>query len=140
VCDYRRGFGLDIEFIDHSYTRLGTTSNYSTTANLHNSQITTALAKHFPACCVFTSPSLITASNSEDSSASALKSCMNGGSLPTAFHLLQLTLFLHRLLYRTDLVAPIVFLTTPRHGPCRQHRSFSYAYSLQRKRVYRAVP
>jgi hypothetical protein len=47
--DYRRGFGLDIEFIDHLYTRLGTTSSYSTTSNLQNSQITTAPAKPLPA-------------------------------------------------------------------------------------------
>jgi hypothetical protein len=68
---------------------------------------------------VFTSPSLVTASNSWDSSASALKSSLNGGSLPTAS-------FLHRLPYRTDLVAPFVILITPRQGPHRQHRSFSY--------------
>jgi hypothetical protein len=53
----------------------------------------------FPACCVFTSRSLVTASNSGDSSASGLKSSLNGGSLPT-------DPFLHRLPYRTDLVAP----------------------------------
>jgi hypothetical protein len=46
------------------------TSNYSATANLHNSQITTATAKHFPGFCVFTSRSLATASNSGNSSAS----------------------------------------------------------------------
>jgi hypothetical protein len=50
--------------------RFGTTSNYSTAANLHNSKITTAPAKFFPACCVFTSRSLATDSNSRDSSAS----------------------------------------------------------------------
>jgi hypothetical protein len=53
-----------------TYTRLGTTSNYSTIAELHNSQITTAPAKPFPACYAFTSRSLATASNSGDSSAS----------------------------------------------------------------------
>jgi hypothetical protein len=57
-------------FIDHLYTPLGTTSNYSATANLHNSQITTAPAKSFAAYCVFTSRSLATASNCWDSSAS----------------------------------------------------------------------
>jgi hypothetical protein len=118
--DYRRGFGLDIEFIDHLYTKLETTSNYSATANLHTLQITTAHAKSFPACCVFTSRSLVTASNSGDSSASALKCSLNGGSPPTDN-------FLHRLPYRTDLVAPIVFLITPRYGPRPQHSSFSYA-------------
>jgi hypothetical protein len=34
-------------FIDHSHTRLGTRSSYSATDNLHNSQITTTLAKPF---------------------------------------------------------------------------------------------
>jgi hypothetical protein len=38
--------------------------NYSATANLHNSQMIRAHAKRFPACCVFTSRSLATASNS----------------------------------------------------------------------------
>jgi hypothetical protein len=64
--DYRRGFGLNIGFIDHLYTRLGTTSSYSATTDLYNSQITTAPAKHFPFCCVFTVP-LVTASNNGDS-------------------------------------------------------------------------
>jgi hypothetical protein len=45
--NYWWGFGLVIRFIGHLYTRLGTTSNYSATANLHNSQITTAPAKPF---------------------------------------------------------------------------------------------
>jgi hypothetical protein len=51
------------------YTRLGTRGNYSTTANLHNSQITTESAKPFPACCVFISRSLAMASKSGTSSA-----------------------------------------------------------------------
>jgi hypothetical protein len=49
---------------------------------------------------VFTSRSLVTASNRGDSSASVLKSS------------------LHRLPYRTDFVASIIFHTTSRHGPC----------------------
>jgi hypothetical protein len=77
------GFRLNTGF-DPLYSRLGTTSNYSATANRHDSQITTAYAKSFPACCVFTSRYLVTVSNSGDSSASALKSSLNGGSLPTA--------------------------------------------------------
>jgi hypothetical protein len=107
VCDYRRNFGLDIGFIDHLYTQLAATNNYNAIVNLHTLQITTAHAKSFPACCVFTSRSLVTASNSEESSASALKSSLNGGCLPTDS-------FLHRLLYRTNLVAPVVFLGTAR--------------------------
>jgi hypothetical protein len=50
-------FGLDIGFIDHSTTRLGTASNYSDIANLHTLQITTAHPKSFAACCVFSSRS-----------------------------------------------------------------------------------
>jgi hypothetical protein len=57
-------------FIDHLYKRLVRTSNYSATANLHNSQISISHAKPFPACYVLTSRSLATASNSGDSSAS----------------------------------------------------------------------
>jgi hypothetical protein len=57
-------------FIDHLYTPLGTTSTYYAIADSHTLKITTAPAKHFPACCVFTSHSLATASNSGDSSAS----------------------------------------------------------------------
>jgi hypothetical protein len=68
--DYRWGFGLDIGFIDHLYTRVGTANNYSTITNLHNSQITTAPTKSFPACCVFISHSLLTVPMSGDSSAS----------------------------------------------------------------------
>jgi hypothetical protein len=54
----------------HLYTRLRTTSSYSAVADLHTLQITTAPAKPFPACCVFNSHSLATASNSGDPSAS----------------------------------------------------------------------
>jgi hypothetical protein len=85
----------------------------------------------FPACCVFTSRSLATTSNSGDSSASALKFSLNGGSLPSLSTVCYLSLTLFRLPYRTDLVAPVVFLLTPRHAPRRQHRSFSYANSFQ---------
>jgi hypothetical protein len=69
MCDYRRGIDWMNGFIDHLYTRLGTTGNYSAIAVLHNSQITVP-TKHFPACCVLTSRFLATASNSGDSSAS----------------------------------------------------------------------
>jgi hypothetical protein len=50
---------------------------------LHNSQITTAPAEPFPACCVVTSYCLVTAFNSGGFLASALKSFLNGGSLST---------------------------------------------------------
>jgi hypothetical protein len=41
------GIWIGDGFIYHLYIPPGTTSNYSTTANLHNSQITTASAKPF---------------------------------------------------------------------------------------------
>jgi hypothetical protein len=52
------------------HTQLVTTSNYSATANLHNSQITAVTTKHFQACCVLASRSLASASSSGNSSAS----------------------------------------------------------------------
>jgi hypothetical protein len=106
--DYRLGFGLDIGFTDH--LQVVTTNNYNTIAISTLYKITLS----FPARSVFTRRFLIMASNSGDSSASALKSSLNGGSLPTDS-------FLHRLPFRTDLVAPVVFLITPRHGPHRQY-------------------
>jgi hypothetical protein len=53
----------------HLYTWLETTSNYSATANLHNSQITTAPDKPFPACYLH-QPLPGKGSKSGDSSAS----------------------------------------------------------------------
>jgi hypothetical protein len=67
------GYGLVNEFVDHLYIQLGTTSNYSTTADLHNWHTTAAPAKSFPACCVFSSRSLATASNCGYSCVSALR-------------------------------------------------------------------
>jgi hypothetical protein len=76
MCDYRRGFGLQIGFTDHFTTRLVTTSNYSSIADLYAFQITIAYSKSFPVCCVFTSRSLVTASNSGNSSAFAVTSLL----------------------------------------------------------------
>jgi hypothetical protein len=87
----RMRFLLDTGFIDHLHTQLGTISNCSAIVNLHTLQITTAHAKSFRACCVFTSRSLITASNSGDSLSSALNSSLNGSTLPTDSFLHRLT-------------------------------------------------
>jgi hypothetical protein len=45
--DCRRGFGLEIGFIDHFNTRLVTTLHYSAIADLHTLQIITAHLKSF---------------------------------------------------------------------------------------------
>jgi hypothetical protein len=58
-------------FIDHLYTPLGTTSNYSAIADLYTLQITTAPAKSSPVCGFSNSHSLATACNGGDSSASS---------------------------------------------------------------------
>jgi hypothetical protein len=76
-------------FIDHLYTRLGTTSNYSATINLRNSQLTTATTKPFPACCVFTSCSLVKASNSGDSSASRAQVLSSQPPVQNFFQLIE---------------------------------------------------
>jgi hypothetical protein len=90
MCDFRRGFGLDIGCIDHFNTKLVITLNYNAIADLRTSQTTPARANSFPACSVFTSSYLVTATNNGYSSASWLKFSLNGGSLPT-------DAFLHRL-------------------------------------------
>jgi hypothetical protein len=63
-------YGLMNGFTDHLYTSLGTTSNYSTVANLHNLQIINAPAKLFSSLLCLHQLSLETASNSGDSTAS----------------------------------------------------------------------
>jgi hypothetical protein len=62
VCDYWRGMDWLMDSLT-TYTHLRTTSNYSATASLRTLQITIAAAKFFPACYVFISSSLSTASN-----------------------------------------------------------------------------
>jgi hypothetical protein len=103
------GYGLDVGFIDHLYIQLGTTSNYSATPDLHTLQITTAHAKTFPACCVFNSRFLVTASNSGDSSSSCAQFIPSTFQYRTNFQL------------STELIAPFLFFIIPRRGPHRQH-------------------
>jgi hypothetical protein len=69
TCDYRCGLDWSMDLLT-TYIHDSWTTNYNATADLNNSQITTAHAMPFPAFCVFTSRSLATASNSDDSSAS----------------------------------------------------------------------
>jgi hypothetical protein len=68
--DSRRGFGLGIAFIDH--LQVVTTNNYNITADFHTLQLTSAHAESFYSV-VFTSRSLVAASNSGDSSSASTK-------------------------------------------------------------------
>lgn len=92
------GYKLVNGLIEHLYIPFRTTSNYRAIPNLHALQITTALTKHFPACCVFISHSLGMVLTFE--------------TLP----LHMLGLYLHGLLCRTQFstnwVTPNVFLMT----------------------------
>jgi hypothetical protein len=80
--DYRRGFGFVIGFIDHFNTSLVIARNYSAVTDCHTLP---NHAKCFPDCCVLASSCLGTASNNGYSSASVLKSSLNGCSLSTAY-------------------------------------------------------
>jgi hypothetical protein len=71
MSDSRRGFELEIGFIDNFNTRFVTTLNYTAIADLHTLEITKVHTKSFTACSVFTSRFPVTACNSWDSSASA---------------------------------------------------------------------
>jgi hypothetical protein len=82
LSDYRRGLDW-IWFIGHLYARLVTTFNFSIIPNLHILQITIVHAKSFPAFSPFTSRFPVTASNSRDSSTSALAPFPAGHSLTT---------------------------------------------------------
>jgi hypothetical protein len=84
-----------------------TTSNHNATANHHNSVTNTALAKLFPASRSFTSRSLVTASNSGDSSASRAQVLSSQPPVQNP----------------TELVTPTVLIVTSRHGPHRKHCS-----------------
>jgi hypothetical protein len=82
-CHSRRGFGLDMRFIDHFNIKIVIAFSYSAIANFSTLQITPIHAKSFPAINVFTSSCLVTASNNGYSFYSVLKSSVNGGFLPT---------------------------------------------------------
>jgi hypothetical protein len=64
------GFGLVNGFIDHLYTRLGTTSTHNAIADLHILQITRAHTKSSQS--TFTSRFLVVDLNNGDSSASVV--------------------------------------------------------------------
>jgi hypothetical protein len=75
MCDYRRGFGFQIGFIDP--LQIVNTNHNDTIANFYSLQIITAHAKSFQSAAVSTIRCLVTASNSEDSSTTPSKSSLH---------------------------------------------------------------
>jgi hypothetical protein len=70
---YRRGFGLEIGFIDH--LQEVTTNNYNTIANFHILPIITAHAKSFQSAFTIRFP--VTDLNNSDSSNAPTKSSLH---------------------------------------------------------------
>jgi hypothetical protein len=93
------GYGLDIGFIDH-YTQHSELQANATLPLISTLQITTAVAKPFPAYCVFNSRSLATPPNSGDSSVSGAQVIL---SQPDVHNSTQLTTQLQRHLFSTSL-------------------------------------
>jgi ethanolamine utilization microcompartment shell protein EutS len=52
MCDSRRGFALEVGFIDHFSTQLVTTLNYSAIADLHTLQFTVTYTLVFSLCYI----------------------------------------------------------------------------------------
>jgi hypothetical protein len=67
MCDYKPSLDW---WVDLFTTSIQNSELQANTAPQHNSQITTAPAKHFAGCCVFTRSSLATAFDSGDPSGS----------------------------------------------------------------------
>jgi hypothetical protein len=112
MSEYRRDLGLEIGFIDHSNTRPVTTLNYRAITDFYTLQITTAYAKNFPACFVFISRYLVTASNIGDFSTTPTKPSLHSlpyNSLSTDSVTIELT-------------SKLVSVITSRLGPRRKHR------------------
>jgi hypothetical protein len=112
-------------------TLLGTTSNHSSTADLHTLQFTTASARHFPAGCVLNSCSLAAASNSWGSSPFRSQFLFSKLPMQNSCQFLQSLEFL-----------PL--LITFRHEPHRKHIFYCYSAKIRRlplprELVYRAV-
>jgi hypothetical protein len=95
------GFGLVNGFIDHLYTCLISTSNYSVIADLHIFQITRAHTKSSQS--TFTSCFLVKDHNNGDSSVYVLVSLPAG-----KYSTIELS---------TELIAPTVLVITSQHGP-----------------------
>jgi hypothetical protein len=109
-CDYRRGLGWWMHLLT-TYTN-NSELQAITAPPLISALYKSLHAKPFPACCVFTSRSLGTASNSGDSSASR-------PLVPSSQPPVQNS---------TGLIAPAVLVITSRNGAHRKHRSSIVAF------------
>jgi hypothetical protein len=104
--------GFIVEWLYWPFIHTTQNYNYSATANLHTLQITTAPAQPFPACCVFNSHSLATASNSGDSSTSCGQVLSSQPSLKNS----------------SGLIAPTVMVITSQNEPHRKQCSSIVAF------------
>jgi hypothetical protein len=103
-------------FIDRLFTRLGTTSNYSATANLHNSQTITAPAKPFSSLLCLHQPFPGNGFHQW-----RFFSCTRSGPPFTAARAEFKSL-------STELITPTVLVLDSRHGPHKKHRSSIVAF------------
>jgi hypothetical protein len=122
-----RGVTIDrvwiVEWLYWSLIHATQNYNYSSNANLHILQITTAPAKPFPARCVFTSHSLATASNSGDSSTSRTQDLSSRPSLQNS----------------SGLIAPTALVITSRHEPHTKLFYCCICVHYRREHVYQDI-
>jgi hypothetical protein len=150
MADYRRGMDWWMDLLT-TYTRDLELQAITALSLMYTLKIITEPAKPFPACCVFISRSLATASNSGDSSASRDQvlsvqriprnwtlSIINSTIAPS--HLSLPCRARLNCQPSTNWIALVVFFITPRRGP---HRNtvllLLRVCSFPLERVYRAV-
>jgi hypothetical protein len=121
--DSRRGFGLEIGFIDHLQVII---TNYcNTLANFYTLKITTAHAKSSQSASVSTCRFLLTASNSGDSSTASTKSSLQ-----------RLSHNSFNWLCYNWLISKLVSVITSRHGPRTKHSPLLYLLEVYQTMLY----
>jgi hypothetical protein len=111
-------------------------TSYTLTTRDYTLQFTSPHAKSFLASSVYTCSCLVRAPNNGYSSASGIKSFLNGNSFPAELFLPKSKLLYDgRITANHFVLAPtIVLLITPLHGPSRKHRFQQYLYCCMRIR------